>query len=127
MKKNLCNLLAIVCLSLPFSAFAQSGDAMKQDNGKQDTMKQDQMQNDQMKHDNMSKDKKSAKNNKKMMKKNDQKKEEPKKEEEKKPGMNAEKRPARPPITKRWIWSADGTIGMRLSGSRFSHFGKFRL
>ncbi len=34
------------------------------------------------------------------------------------PGMKAEKRPASPPMTKRWMFSALGTIGMRESSSR---------
>src|SRR5438105_1693312 len=34
------------------------------------------------------------------------------------PGIKAENRPASPPITKRWMWSALGTTGIRDPGSR---------
>jgi pentapeptide MXKDX repeat protein len=70
MKKMLCRLMAVCCLALSVTAFAQSGDNMKQDNMKDD-MKQDQMKDnkkagkpkknknkkdDMKKHDDMKKD-----------------------------------------------------------------------
>src|SRR5271166_5310251 len=42
------------------------------------------------------------------------------------PGIKAENRPAPPPITKRWMWSGLGTIGMRASGSRLYRFGRLK-
>jgi len=43
------------------------------------------------------------------------------------PGDEGGNRPASPPITKRWMWSGLGTIGIRSSGSRRYHFGRLRL
>ncbi|MGA8622588.1 MAG: pentapeptide MXKDX repeat protein [Candidatus Sulfotelmatobacter sp.] len=65
MNKMIRRLMAMCFLAVSLSAFAQSGDAMKQDSMKQgDSMKQDDSmkQGDSMKKDDMKKDKKSKKN-----------------------------------------------------------------
>jgi pentapeptide MXKDX repeat protein len=62
MNKMIRRLMAMCLLAVSFSAFAPSGDAMKQD----DSMKQgDSMKKDEMKKDKMKKDKKSKKKAKK--------------------------------------------------------------
>jgi pentapeptide MXKDX repeat protein len=67
MKKTISRLMAMCFLTVSLAAFAQSGDAMKQD----DTKKDDGMKHDQMKNDEMKKDKKSKKTKKDKMKKDD--------------------------------------------------------
>jgi pentapeptide MXKDX repeat protein len=70
MKKAIGRLMAMCFLTVSLAAFAQSGDAMKQD----DTKKDDGMKHDQTKNDEMKKDKKSKKTKKAKMKKDDMKK-----------------------------------------------------
>jgi len=80
MKKTISRLMAMCFLTVSLAAFAQSGDAMKQDDTKKDDgmkhdqMRNDEMKNDEMKNDEMKKDKKSKKTKKDKMKKDDMKK-----------------------------------------------------
>ncbi|MGA7633967.1 MAG: pentapeptide MXKDX repeat protein [Terriglobales bacterium] len=67
MNKMIRRLMAMCLLAVSFSAFAPSGDAMKQDDSMKqgDSMKKDEMKKDEMKKDKMKKDKKSKKKAKK--------------------------------------------------------------
>jgi pentapeptide MXKDX repeat protein len=69
MKKTIGKLMAMCFLTVSLAAFAQSGDAMKQEE-----MKHDEMKQDQMKQDDAKKGKKSKKTKKDKMKKDEMKK-----------------------------------------------------
>jgi pentapeptide MXKDX repeat protein len=83
MRKMIGRLMCMCFLAASLTAFAQSGDPMKQDSMKHDDMQHDQMNDDQMKKDEMKKDKKSSKTKKDKMKHDDMKKDDNRKHDDK--------------------------------------------